>query len=439
MSGSGTITVTFTWEPDYYGELPPQSVILEEDISVSWSVSGTTSGSGERAHGLSSGAVIITSEGGDATRGFTVAKGYTVITGPGTSFSRTANPSANASATVGSNGDSVTATTGVTYTANTHIVELNLAGTTLSGNNFHNILIGQGCSASLSAGPATLSNHQWTVPGRTIDGWIIVYDPVTGLPSRSFVSPTNLTGPSPHWFWVSEDGSPVTVVGTAQASVNGQSIGTVSAQKEVGIWAPWCDLRYEAGIVTITSSGHFGLFGNRSGGIGMDYEGMARTPDLFLSAGTGNVTFTQIATASASWTGTDQVYHQHNENGVTGLDMDAGQTNWWNSGPFPADGEYYGPDDTPAISLSSTAVDAAILFSASTWMMYQPPGADVTWVPLYKFDWDFSGSASGPAGLPGTYLQWLISANGPNLGGKQYEPPYPEWTTTLDPYSGFSP
>ena len=181
---------------------------------------------------------------------------------------------------------------------------------------------------------------------------------------------------------------------------------------------------------------------------GIDIESWAYTPDLFQSVlGTGTIEFTQLATDFVSWTDATGVVHSLNRNGVEGLD-DGGLNNWASYGiSTTADGSWnagfmtIGDSPTLQLALLPRVVSATRNFSASTWVMYSPPGLDSTWVPLWKIGWGFTSSASGPepVGNPPSFTPWGAASGSASGTGKQWLPSFPQWGFVLSQHGGYNP
>ncbi len=122
-------------------------------------------------------------------------------------------------------------------------------------------------------------------------------------------------------------------------------------------------------------------------GLGIKWTGSATTPAQFATNGNGVWGVAQVITSTQlTVDGTDI-----NPAGTNGLD-----------GFFPyrdhswaADGNDHSDGDAPDVYL---ATHTSAIFNASfdDVMMFYPPAVGnnpVSWVPLYKFDWAFSGRA----------------------------------------------
>lgn len=413
---SGAITATFTWKPDPSNpnEPPPASVVVKQDCTLLTYLSpgATTSYSTGLGHS------------GNGS-GYPDDVLYTVQSNPGQAFSIT--PACSPSLTVTTPATSNVSGGTVQYSATAYPVTVDLGGTTKDSSGADNILIGQGCTASMSAGPAALSNFQWTVPGQTFQNFVIAPDQSSAqanpIPSSTWSSPT------PQWHWSQDE--TVTVSAQADASINGVFVGRVSAQAPVKIWAPDYLFKPMSGPVSVDNisangspislylyaggsadaSGHWNQPGMLNGG-------RVSTPNLFRLSSTGN-------TGTGSWefgqiifpgrwlyyyddSGNSQVAPL-NYNGQKLLD------NAWPypysypdgtpAGPWPADSVDQSPypntptywmQDSPATPLVDYYHRAQVDESFNDFMMYLPPdnGYGADWVPLHLYTWKWQSDVS---------------------------------------------
>lgn len=425
-------TVTFTWQSSR-GNPAPKTVVVKETRTLNCAYA-PTGGSPEI----------------EGTKG-TETKFLALDSSSGTFTCRTGRIEGLAR-----NPASATVTQGISayasYTAEPTSVVLSLTGTIMS-NGKHNILIGQGCTATLSAGSYALSNFSWSVPGDYFGAWVI--DDFDGVPRHSYVLAPNLSSASAHWYW--KKGGTGDVTCTATATIDGRTYQVTGGQY-VGVWEPYCDVRYNLGNVRVLPSGLFGLFGSPVGDgrivDGMTADGMVRNPDLFAQLG-GTICWAQLAVnTNTTWTSSDGVVHRSSQDGIQGLD-DGGLGYWQLYGyTYPADGTYnFTPIgaaqpnnsghqiyDSPAMDLRRfpNVVNATRGFQADTWLMYHPGGDDWSWVPLYKFGWGFNGNASGPVVSDpyGLFEDWTASGNSFDHG-KTYLPDFPIWSRIISEHPSF--
>ncbi len=428
---TGKITATFTWQPAYAGQPPPQNVIVYESASASYGGTILPKPAGTCADGL--GDALVPNTSGATSSG----THYTVIAGAPT-ITRTVTPSANVNCNGGYSGASVS------YSAAVYPVTLSLSGTTKDSSHQDNILIGQGCTGTLSAGPATLSGYHWDPGGDTFDKFVVAPDLSNGHVVLLYGD--TWAQPNPLWHYSKDtDGSTTTVRCSATASINGTAIGTVQGQRDVQVWAPYYMFKNMAGPVSVDNiDGPLSLYaggphtGNPGSGTwdppGMKDGGRVGTPDLFKAAGPGIWQFVQLASpgrwyyqTSSGETTVDSFMY----NGMQGLD------NWYPypsdpgdyTAPYPADSTNLSPgvtavptywiEDSPGEPLQDKYSRVRIDESFDDYMMYEPPTAGLgsEWVPLHLFQWKWQaditetglGWASGwLPGIPG-YVSDLSS------------------------------
>ena len=380
---SGAITATFTWQPDAAtpNAPPPLSVIVEQDCAITSYISGGVTGSIATGLGHSGGA------GGVAPD--TV---YTVKNNPGLSFS--ISPPCAPSISLVSVATSGTSGGTLLYKASTLPVLLTLNGTTKDSSGLDNILIGQGCSGTLNAGPTTLSNFQWG-PGPVFDQFLVSSDQSQGY--ATFLSAAALTQPSPHWHYLQDSGAGTfRVTCSATASINGTAIGTVTGQDSVKVWVPYYYMSHNAGPTTVEQSTSGGPYDHIStGGFnlippGMTFVGAVGTPALFSNSGTGGWLFVQlINTSHRQWS---PVSPLPLTSGSGGLALDA---QWPYKPGWPADSTSsastpHHADDSPDLYLNNGYNEFAIADIYQMYMMYVPPGTDSQYVPLHKLTWEWN-------------------------------------------------
>ncbi len=307
-------------------------------------------------------------------------------------------------------------------------VVVTLSGTTKDTNGSDNILIGQGCTAYIQAGPLpngtiTFSNFNWTVPGQTFAQFQVATDQSAGQAIP--VDSTEWTKPNPHWYWSKDEA--VTVSCTATVSVNGAVLGTVTGQRAVTIWAPDYLFKPLAGPVSVgtrsASGGPLSLQLYAGGpadanGVwdppGVKNGGRVSTPNLFRlsptgNAGTGSWEFGQII-FPGRWlyyydnAGSPQVAPL-NYNGQKLLDNSWPYQYGTAGAPWAADSVDQSPqpniptywmEDSPGNGLVDYYYREKADESFNDYMMYLPPekGNGSQWVPLHLFAWKWQADVS---------------------------------------------
>lgn len=409
MNFTADITATLSWV-DENGDPaphPPKVVIVEESASLGWSADGNEMlAFGSASNGVGSGyqeystPPIWYAGGSSGPPRFTVKDGS----------SGTITCTATLSGSVNASGSDPNLSRAITYTGGgysvkPHNVILSLGGVTRDADGNDNVLVGQGVTGSLSAGAATLTDHNWSVPGDTFASFDIGPDQSWGR-ARD-VRDDEYGKPNPHWYWRKEEDSPVTVSCTARATINGHNVGTVTAEREVTILAPYYGFGPNAGPISYSPGQTNVHAGAPDFNVvpGMKFTGAVGTPALFRNAGAGEWTFTQLCNLSRLWfvwyLGA-LVPRAENTEGAFWLDAEftyPGIT-------YPANSTAGDPtpqndDDSPQHTFTSyQEVQFAINDLFKMYMMYRPPdsGGGSQWVPLHKFEWGWTADGSRQVG-----------------------------------------
>ena len=408
-SGSGAITATFTWSDP--NQPPPQSAIVIENCTVYALAGGGVTGSCSTGF---SGAGQSSSSGGTI-----VGTQYTGRSNPGASFTVQDTPSASSTPGPAQTGDA-----SVSYSASASPVTINLTGAKQDSSGKWDILVGQGCSASLAGIPSncTTSGWQWNVGGTTFQSWS------GSTNASSYVDgPGPLTNPTAHWYWHdSGNGTKTTETISCTATVTpsaGQgSPFTVTAQKKVNVYVPAWTATGTGGYMQVNA--HVSLPGQQNGQVyfyagpnngqagGMNWDATVTTPPQ-PAFGAGKLELVQIATPNVSYitNTTPSQTHTDPENGLIGLDT---QCPYY--GIVYSEGtSHFTINDSPLLGVQSTTASATLNDQFYDYLMYQPPGADVQWVPLATFNWNTAGSAVIPT--TGNWADYATQHNGSDVAG----------------------
>ena len=280
--GFGAITATFTWVPTTgqtaATDPPPASVVVQEycnthAASTNNSLGGGPSPSVSCDNGLSGQVTTTQSTSGTKTMLYTecISTRFKVKSGSAT-VSLSCSPSAQGTGNQGGGAY-------VAYSASVYPVTVTLNGALADSSHNLNILVGQQCEGILNAGSCILSNFQWAVPGVTFDHFYISSDQSQGYPV--FIDSSVWTTINPFWHWSSSGN--YTVSATAQASINGQSIGQVTGQQSITVVTPLQTVAAVAGISSFeTSNGTVtAIQAGPPGGAGMEINSVVTTPNPF--------------------------------------------------------------------------------------------------------------------------------------------------------------
>lgn len=456
-TGSGAITATFTWQPDGPGDDPPKSVIIQRYSSVisEWEGVGPQGGSDDGLGGSPNEADIYDGHGYTIIWSACASTNWKVKSDPGASFTETCSPSAGYTGEEGQddgvpeNYFQAAASADITYRAAAYPVNLTLSGTTQdTSSGSTNILIGQGCTGNLTAGPATLSNYSWSVPGDTFANFEMGTTPGTMFTSGkpyghvNDVDPSEYQKPSPHWYWKkgtdSGDEKTVSCTATATPPTGEGDPFTVTAEKKVKVWRPSDGFRPSAGDVY--AMGDNSVIGN------IDFHGAVGTPDLFKTywGDCGVWQPTQLCDIER----TSMTYIGWPKNVTTdGLVLDAefnyasSQISQSDPAPWPADSTADVSDeklwsDAPQSDVSY-CVSAICGDTFNTYMMYQPPGPDSQWVPLHKcvWNWQVNMNRTWSLGIDGIiWGLWTPTPPGSvSVSDDSDTSTFPSWTDVYTP------
>jgi len=359
---------------------------------------------------------------------------YTGHSAPGASFTVQDTPSASSSPGQGKTGG-----VSISYSASASPVTINLTGAIQDSSGNWNILVGQGCSASLAGIPnnytyttedCTVSNYQWKVSGTTFQSW-------SGTSSASSYvdGPGPLTNPTAHWYW--NDLQPTTketvsCTATVTPPAGEGSPFTVTATKQVHVMVPPHTVTPVIGQVQLNAfrpraGGNSWLYAgpdliNSRSANGFDWYVSVTTPSLF--GGGGLWESVQIITVGRSRTPNNGSAQSSLYSGQTGLD----QTCPYGS-THAADGTTSREGDSPGYSVENTYQAYSAGESFVDYILYCPPGNDSAWVPLYKLAWNWSANASRPGN---SWTNWDPTVS-PGVIVKTLDSEYnglqPSWTS----------
>ena len=305
------------------------------------------------------------------------------------------------------------------YTLNVSNVTINLVGTTPDASGNANILVGQGCKASLSV-PSGLNvnsqSYQWSVSGTKFQQWssttpaLLNANPPTQANSQASYEvdgPGPLTNPTAHWYWndPSSATEQVTCTVTATPSSGHGSAVTVTATQNVAVQLPGWNATGTGGYMRVNTgapgqNGAYALYAGPNAGQagGINWSANVMSSALFTS---GTLELVQTVIPNASYVfntgvGVPGSTHYDPENGKNGLDS-LYPYGWASYGSYapPANPVPYTAYDIPSLGLSN-ATSATMQHQFTDTLMYMPPGGDSQWVPLGTFGWSTNGSASIP-------------------------------------------
>ena len=422
---AGQITATFTWNPGLNNDPAPPagSVIVTETASAAWSGPGSTG-----SCGLPNPTKSATAPNETGTR-------YSVQGGG--SFSVNCTPTASLSGTGPGGGQVIGGSVYVGYMAAANPATIALSGPVLDGSGHYNILVGQGCTASLIPS-SNISNYNWSVDGSTFQSW------TAGTLSAVLVSGSGpLTNPTAHWYWSDTDayynitctatftppvaqGSPapapipLNLVQKVHLRVPTTTENPLVGRGRINNHAPQPD--YGAGYALYAG-------GVTRNDYGIAFPTQVNTPAPF-SPGIWN--FVQLIQATISTTPAGQLPNAGQ--GVIGLDTRYPLYPISNSSfptGVPANNLLDGTGDSPGIpSLQDHVTMYHVSENFSTYVMFLPSGSDTQWVPLWNMGWTFKADDSIPGINPN--LSWSAwddnnSAGAVTLVGSLSTITHPQW------------
>lgn len=434
------LVATFTWQATSSTDLPPPAVIVQQNCTASWSLgtyTGTATATGSADCGLPGASVSTATNSSEATTGMTSSGGqYSAVSSPGASFSIPVSgsyqPTASTAATSGSSGVS-DSTASVDYQVQAFPVFINPGGATPDSSGNYNILVGQGCTASLSSLPCPVSGWQWSVSGPTFQQWSTTTPPIGTNPANPNASyEVDGYGPSTnstaHWYWNDPSNTTETVSCTATVTPpvgQGAAFPVTVTQKVLVVVPPHTFDQVEGavGVITYQNVNYLAAAGTSAMyPRGETWTCSVQTPTLFGAGGSCNLCQTITPSRSHTFdTGTISC----TQNGKTGLDLktpyaadpkDPYTVGTGANAGWPADNSQHSTGDVPKTAVMSddglkTANSIQVHEQFVTTLMYIPPGSDVQPVSLGSKGWGWDADASKPAAgwVPGAGTLGTVS------------------------------
>lgn len=322
---------------------------------------------------------------------------------------------------------------------------MKLDGTTPDSSGNLNILVGQGCTASLVGIPSNLlpyTTYSWTIPGITFQSW---NGDSGNTPVTAVTGSGRLDQPTAHWFWSDTAGNKtVTCTATVTPPTGQGAQFTLTVTQQVNLQVPVVQkntnstgLGYVGLYTSATAPGIFAgatpLMKNNGQEDGSTWATSVSLPLAPAYSGTGIWGYAQIIRPGKYVTGDDgnQIPSTDTSTGLAGLD---------NAFPYASthstDGISYNDGDTPVLDklsdlLASVEMDDAFY----TYLMFKPPTApsaavpnDVQWVPLTQSVWSTSLHVSRPATGHWTDFPPNTSVGPVNLGSNFItQTTHPSW------------
>ena len=389
----------------------------------------TTSGDGSAQHPYSTTGTADS----NTTRYKTMAGGATVTL--------TCTPEAKAA---GNNGTGVT----VGYTASISPVFVIPGGAIQDSSGNYNILVGQGCTSSLTGIPSALLNnsanpptYKWSVSGITFQNWT-----VTSSGNTSTAAVTNGLGPTTnataHWYWDDNSASETITCTVIVTPPSGQgSAFPITATQNVSLAIPQTTESPTVGRVQINNHSptgygtNYALYvgGNASQPYGIIFTTQVLTPALFASTSSGIWNMVQ-GVAPNNWETPYQKLEQPDpNNGKSGLDTRypfyPTSSSSFPQG-IPANNLIAQPYDGPGIpNLSNLITRYRTADNFQTFVMYLPPGSDTQWVPVWLVTWGWTADDT----IPTFWSNWNDATNAGTVAvtGNSKTLIFPVWTIVI--------
>ena len=321
----------------------------------------------------------------------------------------------------------------------------------------NNILVGQGCTASLSGLPsipgATIT-YNWAVTGHTFQSWNGTSGTTPVKAVLGFGAPAN---PTAHWYWSDQQNTQnVTCTATVTPPSGQGSSFTITPVQSVLVNVPTADAKNFTGV------GHIGLYhsgssqlsmladptalmqnSNRNFGSTWETSVLLKTP---FTGSPGKWGYAQIITPGEYLTTEDGI--------LTPSPYTTGKEYLDGAFPYkvpkdPTDQpthltdsisrNIYNNGDSPALPLYDLYKEGTLTDYFGTYLMFLPPAApsaaisnDVQWVPLQKSKWNTNLHAYRPdSGLWSDFSP--TQSVGPVVLERDFAGFYnhPEWTQAI--------
>jgi hypothetical protein len=419
-SATGTITTTYTWIPSsgltVQQDPPPATVIVKEWCRAYASTTGPVMPSNPQANnGITSPPSPTLQITYNPYLTYTKkvdysSERYTIL--PGNNVVVNCTPSASVNQIPGG------CACEVEYYVQLMPVTVSLDGATPDSNSQLHILIGQGCTGTLSVGsPVQLSNYQWTINGSTFKNYV----PSTSATHVQYLTTTDLQSTNPHWYWREETNSQsITVECTATATINGQQVGSVTGRAYIKVHAPEYFMEIKTGRVLLgqlpvqnpplATLIFAGPPTNNSHPNGADWYARVNTPSTpvnFTTTGHGKFNFVQIVTPGRRRTYGSVIDEECLGYGSPALDstwpyepdtLPEGYPGW--EANIATGGVLIRAGDSPGFTVNALDTNYKIAEDFDVYLMYLPPGNDSKWVSLQLISWTWQCNINRGASWP---------------------------------------
>lgn len=444
----GTITTTFTWQPDDADDPPPTDVVIAEQGEASMTCSSTSNAAPTTVTvdsdlGFDFAPTSSSSNSFISTNGASSGTRYKLKHNPGSSFTITCSPKVSINGTGSSNPEGYgSGGASVYYKATATPLEIVLSGGIGTKNN-KRFLIGQQVMGTVTAGGLTANGFNWTASGYPFKNWQFSWTTQYDSTAAILVPFGTNTQPSVT-FYYSQPSRQSIVATSVHLIVPAGSLPAAGLDTNLSrtckVEPPEWTITATTGttqLQPLSAPDHVvfdgaPIFSGSSSTAGIVWEGMVRTPAAYTALDDGGWNVTQLVTPHRvrSENGTLQGLAC---NDVLALDTTFGYepvydptyTTSSSLYPAPHDGNIIcGSRDSPSTSFDSGTESLINNDSFNDYLMYIPPGTGSCFVPLENFTWFWKGQV-----LPDNSGGWqLFNAGGSSTPGSHY-PAHPVWSS----------
>jgi hypothetical protein len=397
---SGTITATFTWQPSFPGESPPNVVLVKETSRATWR--GDT---GSASNGLGFPAVPDANGFGGTSSGVK----WSVKNNPGQSFTWTCTPSASASTADPPVGPYADAAASVSYRIDVGFIQISLSGG-IQSTTESRYLIGQKCRAEITSDsipPLSINSYSWNVSGGdSFKRFYVSHSQATHLSAgyRDNLA-TPITTPTLKCHFAKNGTVTIScTVGLAVPPGDKPESGlSLSLSQQTTTELPvMASLTWDPAYTRMSLNNDYVYASSVprpdppiENDLGLKWYSAVTTPaDFLIGQDYGYWRWVQLVTLSSTrvLNGTTQSEMSGNDEVgyfTAGLDVSYPYAPSEPDPPaaWPADGSQHLAFDRPARSLDAVASSYSVRDNFESFLMYKPPGVDSDWVTLRKMLW----------------------------------------------------
>jgi hypothetical protein len=257
------------------------------------------------------------------------------------------------------------------------------------------VLPGEKNQLSVSAGGLTQSGHSWSASGNTMFDFETVNNPNPDLSHGRKISVTQFNDPSFLFYYAGGEGAKSVscslIIEGISVTVNGElNLAQPIVTNLANTWGldDMADVRFNPVSPSVPSA--VGLFHNPSAttdDFGIIWTAQVTIPEDWKQG--GSVSTAQLVQPNMKYKEVGGTRRKHRHYGDIGID-----------GSFPYQNEVGSVDqlyvgaDQPEMGLSGNLEVSVDTMTFVTYLMFKPAGTGNCWVPLKKFGWGWTASAS---------------------------------------------